>query len=966
MAGQKRITGARMLVAAGALMVLQVTAALASSDPLYQAFRNPPKAARPIMRWWWPGDAVTDKELRRELALLDATGIGGVEIQSFNPGIPGLTPAEREAVDNYAEPSFFAHVKTAAAEAAARGMALDYTFGSAWPSGGGFAIAPEKALIELTMASTAVEGGKAGPVKVAIPARTKRLGALSSFDPRVKDPAAAGWRARFDAQGKIVAVMAMRGSAPALKEAGPTMGLQLSAWSDVTRPGTLDPSSRIDLTGKLSPDGTLDWTPPPGQWQVFVFKQYASNMGVTGSAGKGPQLVLDHFDHAAFDAHAARVGDPMVAALGPARKGMRATFVDSLELMQDLPWSRDFLSQFKARRGYDLLPWLPFLVQPGWMQAWGERYSPPYFDAADKGGLAERVRADYRLTVSDLLFENFIGPWIAWNRANGMKAKFQAHGGAIDIIKGYGLADIPETEDLVHGGDPLFTRLARSAANIYGRPFVSAESMVWKDRAFSVTPDEWRKRADLLFAGGVNAQTLHGYSYALHTDTWPGWYAFQPSPFAGGFSSMMDERNPVWVAMPRLVKYMTRMNAVLRAGESVVPVAMFYGDIGYYVGIEDEGAGKQAREKALIAGGYDFDRINPDGILQSKIEGRALLTPGGHRYAVLVLPKVAAMRAETAEKIATFAEAGLPVLFTETAPDRDLGLLDREHRDARVRAAVAKVKAAGGRIVKDSGLVDGLRSAGAPANLRFTGDASDLVFVQRKVGRRLVYFLYNRGSAERDASFLAPMTGGAQRWDAMAGTTGPQDSTAVEGGTRISMKLAPQASALIVVDPNLKPGKVAPAPTIAEQALPASGWRLRVAGHIAGGAGFRHDLGETALRDWSEIEPLSAFSGLGTYETTVRIPKEWMARGVRVMIDLGQVHDMATLIVNGRKLPPLVSAPWTADISEALRPGVNRLEIAVANVPQNAMISKAPGFKDLKPVPAGLTGPVVLKAVRRP
>jgi hypothetical protein len=210
------------------------------------------------------------------------------------------------------------------------------------------------------------------------------------------------------------------------------------------------------------------------------------------------------------------------------------------------------------------------------------------------------------------------------------------------------------------------------------------------------------------------------------------------------------------------------------------------------------------------------------------------------------------------------------------------------------------------------------------------------------------------------------MTGGAQRWDAMAGTTGPQDSTAMEGGTRISMKLAPQASALIVVDPNLKPGKVAPVRTIAEQALPASGWRLRVAGHVAGGAGFRHDLGETALRDWSEIEPLSAFSGLGTYETTVRIPKEWMARGVRVMIDLGQVHDMATLIVNGRKLPPLVSAPWTADISEALRPGVNRLEIAVANVPQNAMISKAPGFKDLKPVPAGLTGPVVLKAVRRP
>ena len=93
---------------------------------------------------------------------------------------------------------------------------------------------------------------------------------------------------------------------------------------------------------------------------------------------------------AAFAAHAARVGDP----LGVAPRGLRSTFVDSLELMQDIAWSPDFFAEFKARRGYDLMPYLPFVLQPGWMQAWGEHWSPPYFEA-DTPGLGERVRTDF-------------------------------------------------------------------------------------------------------------------------------------------------------------------------------------------------------------------------------------------------------------------------------------------------------------------------------------------------------------------------------------------------------------------------------------------------------------------------------------------------------------------------------------------------------------------------------------------
>ncbi|WP_380879250.1 hypothetical protein ACFB49_21200 [Sphingomonas sp. DBB INV C78] len=936
-----------------------MTVPVAAADELKAAFATPPVEARPMIRWWWPGGAVTADEIRRELEVLDKAGIGGAEIQAFNPGIPAVTASERERIDSFAEPSFFAAVSAATEEAARRGMVIDYTFGSAWPSGGGTAIPPERALSELTMAMTTVEGGQRSPVRIVIPTRTRRMGALSPLDPRVKDPAFADWSRRFDARGQVVAVMAFRGRAPALKPSAPAGGLILSAWSDVLASGAIDLASRVDLTARLGADGTLDWVPPPGSWQVFVFKQYASNMGVTGAAGRGPQLVLDHFDRSAFDAHARRVGDPLVQ--GARKAGIRATFVDSLELMQDLPWTDRFLEAFRRRRGYDLTPYLPLLVQPGWAQAWGEHYSPPYFETTDQDETGARVRADYRLTVSELLIDNFIEPWIDWNHARGFKAKFQAHGGAIDVLKGYGLADIPETEDLVHGGDPLFMRFARSAANIYGRPTVSAESMVWAGRPYSVTPDEMRRRTDLLISGGVNAQTLHGYTYRFREAGWPGWYAFQPNPFTPGFGSMLDERNPVWAGMPRLFRYMARLNAIMRQGESVVPVAMFYGEIGYYVGVEDHGLASQQREKALIAAGYDFDRINPDGLARSRMVGKQLQTPGGHRYAALILPAVEAMRPETARRIAELADAGLPVIFSQAPPRRSEGLKDRAANDALVRSAILKATGAGAQVVPEAGLAACLQKAGVPANVRFLEAVQDLTFVERRIGDRHLYFMHNRGQSDQKADFLTPLRGKAERWDAMDGVIRPIATTSHEGGMRIDLTLRPGESGLIVVDPAATPSPVAATSPSAQIVLPAAGWSLSVKGHVTGGAPYIETLKSVSLGDWSTFHGLARFSGIGTYSRSFKLPPGWKGKDRRISLELGAVHDMATVSVNGRALPPAISAPWSVDVTDAIRTGTNRVEIAVANVPQNAMIDPAnPSLRKLAPVPAGLSGPVRL------
>lgn len=952
-----RKRNAGITVALGALLC--GVSPLAAAPSLEEAFKAPPTEALPRLRWWWPGGAVQDDELARELDIMKEAGFGGAEIQAFNTGFIDLTPAERAQINEYATPKFFAHIARLGEEAVKRGLDLDYTFGSSWPSGGGFAITPELALTELTMAVTDVQGGTQGPLKVTVPSRTKRIGALSSLDSRVKDPRAAGWIERFDDRQKLVAVIAMKGTAPGLKASQDKSPLKLFPWSDVTVPGALDPASAVILTERLRADGTLDWTPPPGTWQVLVFKQYASNMGVSAGVGQGPQLTLDHMNPQAFAAHAARVGDP----LGDRPKGLRATFVDSLELMQDIAWGPDFLRRFKERRGYDLTPYLPFVLQPGWMQAWGEHWSPPYFEAAGSD-IADRVRADFRRTVSDEMFAGFIEPFVAWNHAHGVKAKFQAHGGAIDVIRGYGIADIPETEDLVDGGDPYFMRLARSGGDLYGKRIISAESMVWSNRPYDVTPDEMRRRADLIFAGGVNSINVHGFNY-IRGATWPGTHAFQPSGFALGFSTMVNPSNPIWAGIPALARYMGRTQAVLQMGDPVVPVAYFYGGIGYYAGIEDKGAHAAAAEKAFLAGGYDYDRINPDAIASATVRGRQLVSAGGHRYSALVLPPMTAMRAETAEAVAAFAQSGLPVIFMDKLPDRDEGLADAARRDARVRSAMVKAQRAGAVVVPMSEAVSTLTAAKVAPNLRFNGaDSSGLVFVQRKIGARTITFVHNPAAEARDASLVLRGSGGVTRWNAMTGTISAMTARRTDGGLAVPLSLGAGESALLVLDPRTKPTEVAEPVRVGTIDL-SQGWSLSVQGHAPRTTPLSQDLGAKPLGDWRGIAELERFAGVGTYRRSFDAPAPWLAPGAKVVLDLGKVEGVATVTLNGKPLPPAITRPYRVDLGAALKPGVNMLEVAVASTPQNAMIDeKAVGFKKLTPVAAGLFGPVSVEATR--
>lgn len=355
---------------------------------------------------------------------------------------------------------------------------------------------------------------------------------------------------------------------------------------------------------------------------AIVFFQQAVNTRVVGGVGSGPQLVLDHMKQTALQAHSKRIfefADPELGFMYG--KAIRAGFCDSLEVEAEIYWTDTFLDEFRKRRGYDLTPWLPFIDTPGRGDIYPPYESAPWFDGPGAG----RVRRDYWQTVSDLWIENFFAPLVEWQHERGLTARVQAHGAPVDLLKAYALADIPETEQPYANGRMEFLKAASSAAHIYGRSVISAESFDHFGMAYKSTPESLERDANRLIAAGVNQILYHGFPYVYLDRPEPGWYPFAGPPhFSDHFN---DHNSKIWPAIPLLNAYISRLQLISRRARPVARYALYRSDLRFAEGTNDQ-------TPATI----DYDYINYDALSTSKVQQGKLVVPSGAEYEALVLP----------------------------------------------------------------------------------------------------------------------------------------------------------------------------------------------------------------------------------------------------------------------------------------------------------------------------------------
>lgn len=450
----------------------------------WEQWQNPPVQLRPMMRWWWPGNAVETAELLRELRSLYDAGYGGVEIQTLTIGLSQQHLQDNEAaIYTVGTDSFFEHLKAVFRLAGELDMTVDLTLGSGWSSGGPFMRRyPEQQLLR---AQLDVSGPKR--LNTQLPQANEPWYAMPS------NWIISNTIGEFDTDTRLAAVVAGR-----LTESGGEAVL-----SDLT-----------DITPKATGD-ILDWDVPEGSHRIFALYQNATAHNSVASAYPGAlhsSPVLDHLDPGGVAEYLEELGDPWLNALEPYTP--RAVFIDSFELIGELPWATTFADRFAEILGYDITPYLPLVFRQRGESKYVNVVIPaePAYLAADEMG--QRIREDYEYVRQRLFLESFLQPMAQWADLRGVQLRLQAHGGYGDYLDSYKVADIPEAEGLFAGGSYDFLKLAASAGHIAGRRMVSSESFITMTTDFNdLALEDYYRLAGNAYAAGINVTVCHGYAY---------------------------------------------------------------------------------------------------------------------------------------------------------------------------------------------------------------------------------------------------------------------------------------------------------------------------------------------------------------------------------------------------------------------------------------------------------------------
>ena len=313
----------------------------AQTPDLHQAFLNPPADARPMVRWWWFGPAVTPEEIRKEIDQMHAGGFGGFELASVYP-LALDDPAKGIRNLRYTSPEMVDMLRVAQEHGRELGMRVDLTLGSGWPFGG-----PH--------------------IPLELAAERLKLVAVPVTQDNARPPLAAG--------EKVIAVFSAQGTPDHWNAAG-------------AKPVKYEAGA--DFHGYTFASGA------PHDVLLFFIASHTRQMVKRAAVG-GEGYVLDHMNRAAIDTHNREVSDKLLQGFPGAPP--YAVFSDSLEVYGS-DWTSALPAEFKRRRGYDLIPHLPELWQGGTPQAeairhdWGvtlsdlvrENYLKPMADFAAAHG----------------------------------------------------------------------------------------------------------------------------------------------------------------------------------------------------------------------------------------------------------------------------------------------------------------------------------------------------------------------------------------------------------------------------------------------------------------------------------------------------------------------------------------------------------------------------------------------------
>jgi hypothetical protein len=681
----------------------------------------------------------------------------------------------------------------------------------------------------------------------------------------------------------------------------------------------IDPAKVIDISKNMAADGTLNWKVPIGNWVIERTGMVPTQVTNSPAPPEGQGLEVDKMSRANVAGHFnAFLGQILKRIPEEDRKTWKVTVEDSYETGSQ-NWTDELIPEFKKAYNYDPTPYIPVLQ--GKVVASEDQSDRFLWDL--RRLIADDVSFKYVGGLRAVSHQHGLTTWLENYGHWGYPGEFLQYGGQSDEVGGefWSEGDLGDIEN----------RAASSSAHIYGKTKVSAESFTAGGLPFFRYPAMFKKRGDRFFTEGINNTLLHVY-VSQPADQAPGLNAW--------FSVEFNRLNTWFFDMDIWLSYIKRCNMMLQQGRYVADVAYFIGeDAPKMIGITNP----------VLPQGYSFDYINGDVIKQRlTVQNGKLVLPNGIAYSILVLPKLETIRPELLIKIKELVQQGAVVLGPK--PVRSPSLANYPEADKQVRRIAnelwgaidgTKVKVnhyGKGLVLSGLDMQQALDMIGVGPDVRIT-QSDSILFIHRHLENSSVYFLSNQKTETVKISPAFRVTNKQpELWNAIDGSTRDLPAYSQHNGvTSVSLQLAPYESAFVIFRKDATNGDTTRLnyPIIAQTTEVNTPWTVVFDKSMRGPA---HPVVFSALTDWSKNanDSIRYYSGTAYYHNTFKVGE--VEKGKRYIINLGLVHAIAKVTVNGMEIGGGWTPPYTIDITRAIRSGENKLEIKVVNTWVNRLV----------------------------
>ena len=843
------------------------------------------ETAKPWTRWWWMGSAVDEKGLDKQLTTLSQAGFGGVEIVP----IYGAKGFEDKYI-NYLSPEWMKMLQFTTNKAKSLNMGVDMSVGTGWPIGGPQVDEQDAATKMIVQTYTIAPDEKFSEKIVLKDEKQKNLKTV-----------------------KLDIVTAYN-----------------------------EKNEAVVLTDKVNSDGVLDWKPNSGKWTVYAVFIGKTLQKVKRAAPGGDGYTLDHFSPEATKDYLKTFDK----AFGNSNYGIRSFFNDSYEVY-NADWTQNFKDEFKKRRGYDVSPYIKYLV------------------GNEENEIAARIKSDYRETMSELILSNFTKDFTNWAHSKNSKNTNQAHGSPGNLLDLYAAVDIPESETfgstkfditgLKRNVEDINTKeipdinmlkFASSAANVTGKPLISNESFTWLTEHFKTSWSQIKPEAEQIFLSGINHIFYHGTTYTPSDVQFPGWLFYASTNFV--------PENSLWPHLKGLNSYIERTQSVLQSGKPDNELLMYWPiydqwaspkgkDVTFKVHnvekwLQPTVMYKNLTELSKI--GYSIDMVSDKMISESKSENQNIhVTKNGGSYKVLVIPELTYLPESTLKNILELAQNGASIIF-QNEPKDIPGNFEVEKRRTQLKSLwnqipfqnqAGNVRMASfgkGKIVLSSDVSKALEYLKIEREkLTDTG----LKFVRRQFDGGNYYYIVNHTSKEINE--FVPLNYSGKQVALMNPENGNFGIAEIQNNSvRIQLK---SGESLIIktsenTDNSISKWKYiekTDAPIVLNQP-----WQLTFK---EGGPELPKSKTLDKLQPWTnfaEDPSTQSFSGTGVYTTSFKLKKN---KADDFVLKFDKLYESAKVIVNGQDAGIVWSIPFEINIGKYLKKGNNTIQIEVCNLMAN-------------------------------